>query len=210
MQRTFQGHTDTDITELGRRQLACLEQRFKEIKIDAAYSSPLKRALKTAQAAVYGKNIEIIPHRGLIELGGGVFEEMSFTKIFEEYTELEYIWELRPHEFCAPEGEPMAELYDRIWQAVLEIAKENGGKTVAVATHGGAIRCLLCRILKGNIEQLIEIPWSDNTAVTKLIFDDSFACSVEFLGDTSHLSEELLPADHKISSEISNQQKDGE
>ena len=44
LNRTFQGSTNTDITDLGAKQLEKLSERFKEISLDKIYSSPLLRA----------------------------------------------------------------------------------------------------------------------------------------------------------------------
>ncbi len=200
--RTFQGTSDTDITELGEKQLAALSDRFKSIHLDAVYSSPLIRAYKTAQSVVGNKKLEIIKEAELRELSGGIIEGMPFSRIYNRFPEIEYTWEFEPQNFCAPEGEPMRSVYERIWNAVLKIARENNGKAVAAATHGGAIRCLICRILHNDIEKLRTVNWSDNTAVTKLIFDDGLNCTAEFINDVSHLSADMLPASHKITSEI--------
>ena len=48
---TFQGSIDEDITDKGQRQLDKLAERCKNIPFDVIYSSPLIRAVKTAQAA---------------------------------------------------------------------------------------------------------------------------------------------------------------
>lgn len=200
--RTFQGSTDTDITPLGRRQLEALHRRFEDIPLDTVYSSPLCRAFKTAQAVTFGKGIPIIKEDGLTEISGGAIENMSFPDIYKKYPGIEYIWQCSPQDFAAPQGETMRSVYDRIWKTVKKIAADNCGKTVAAATHGAAIRCLVCRVLKGDIEKLNEIPWSDNTAVTKLIFDDELNCSAEFVNDTSHLSDDLIPEAHRISAAI--------
>lgn len=57
--RVFQGSTDCDITENGARQLDALAERMLEFPFQAAYSSPLQRALKTAQAANRHYGLEI-------------------------------------------------------------------------------------------------------------------------------------------------------
>ena len=93
----------------------------------------------------------------------------------------------------APEGgEPMRDAYSRIWNAVKEIAAANEGKTVACTTHGGVMRCLLCRLLLGDISHLAEMGWSDNTAVTLLRFSGEEMPEVVFYNDASHLPPELL------------------
>ena len=47
IKRVFQGHTDADISENGRKQLDLLRLRCRNMQIDAIYSSPLKRAYQT-------------------------------------------------------------------------------------------------------------------------------------------------------------------
>lgn len=200
--RTFQGLADTDITALGKQQLEALHKRFISVHLDAVYSSPLKRAYKTAQCVADDKGLAIIKKHNLIELNGGVIEGLKYTEIYKIYPELEHNWEFNPQDFAAPGGEPMRCAYERAWKAICEIVSENIGKNVGVTTHGGIIRCLLCRILKNDIERLRDVTWSDNTAVAKIVFDDNMNCFAEFINDTSHLNEELLPAAHKITSSI--------
>ena len=73
--RVFQGHINTDVTELGAKQLDVLAERFRDIHIDKIYSSPLLRAMKTAEAAARYHDLEVIPYDNLIELNGGVLED---------------------------------------------------------------------------------------------------------------------------------------
>ena len=76
--------------------------------------------------------------------------------------------------------------------------KENNGKTIAAATHGGVIRCLICRLTKGSIYYLNEINWSINTAITLLEFDDKLNPRVVYINDISHLPERLIPEYAKV------------
>ena len=50
LNRRFQGHTDAEVTENGKKQLELLALRMRNVKIDYLYSSPLKRAYATAEA----------------------------------------------------------------------------------------------------------------------------------------------------------------
>ena len=86
----------------------------------------------------------------------------------------------------------MRDAYGRIWQTVENLARQNKGKTIACATHGGVIRCLLCRFLKGDIEKLSELDFVGNTAVSILEFDDNFNPTLTLSNSIEHLPEELL------------------
>ncbi len=188
--RLFQGHIDLPITELGYKQLESLGLRFKDIPFDRLYTSPLKRAVTTAKAVSGDRRIPIIEKGNLIELNGGDYEGKAYTQIGIEYPEFPDMWANRPWEFAPPSGEKMTDGYERIWNAVAEIARENEGKTVGVVSHGGVIRCLLCRLLKGNIEKLAQVPFGLNTAVSLIEFDNGTPRLV-FFNDDSHLSDEL-------------------
>ncbi len=195
--KIYQGHIDLDITEAGTKQLKKLGERFESIHIDKVYSSPLKRARKTAAAVADKKGLHIIDNDGLIELYGGDFEGMKFAEIFSEYADYESIWQNNPQDFCAPKGESMRGLYTRVWNAFLNISAENEGKVVVVASHGAAIRTLICKILFDDVERLNEVPWSENTAVTKIIMDAGKA-KIEFMNDVSHLPEGYLPQNSRM------------
>lgn len=189
---TFQGLSDCDITETGALQLECLRKRFCDIRIDRAYSSPLMRAYKTALAAVDNKGIEVEQSDAFTEICGGFMEGMPFKKIFSENPELEDAWDNHPEDFAPQGGEPMRSVYERVWQGLKSVAEDasNEGKTVLIASHGAAVRNLICRLQFGSIEKLSHTPWSGNTAVSLIIYDQN-GFHLEYANDASHLPENL-------------------
>ncbi len=198
--RIFQGSSDLDISELGKVQLKYLEERFNGIPLDRIYSSPLKRAIKTAEAVKGIKNIDVEAHEGLIELHGGVVEGKPFAEAFNSIEGLADTWDNHPQDFAPEGGEPMRHAYERIWNTVKQIAEENKGKAVALASHGGVIRCLLCRLLKDDIKELKNVNWSENTAVSLIEFDDSLNPKVIFWNDYSHLPDEFVNRKSRLAS----------
>lgn len=190
--RIFQGTTDLDITELGAEQLKLLEKRFENINLDKIYTSPLIRAKKTALALKGSKQTEVEVLDGLCELYGGVVEGRKFSEAFNSIDGLADIWKNSPQDFAPQDGESMRHAYDRIFEALKFIIKNNQGKTVACATHGGVIRCLICRLLYNDITKLKEVPWSENTAVALIEAEDYENIKVKFFNDFSHLPQELF------------------
>ena len=187
----FQGTTDLDISKFGETQLSFLESRFKDIHIDKAYSSPLTRAYKTALAATKDKNIQIIKDKNFIEIHAGKIENENIENVFARDPKLADIWHNRPQDFKADGGEAMCDVYERVWEGFEKIATspENDRKTILIASHGAAIRCLICRLLFGSIERLAETPWSLNTAVSLITYSDGIY-KIEFANDASHLPKE--------------------
>ena len=205
--RIFQGTTDLDISELGAKQLEFLEKRFENINLDRVFSSPLIRTRKTAKAIIGNKNLKAEILNDIIELNGGIVEGRPFNEAFNEIEGLADTWNNHPQDFEPENGEKMRNAYERIWNAVQKIAHENKGKTVACATHGGVLRCLNCRLNFGTIENLKDTPWSENTAVTLLEFDDDFNLTVKLQNDVSHLPEEYVNRKSRIVSKIDGDKK---
>lgn len=199
LDRIFQGVTDTDISELGQKQLECLKTRFADIKLDKIYSSPLKRAYKTALAVKGDKKVCIEKVKGLIELNGGSVEGKKFADTFKAFPDLADAWDNHPEDFAPKGGERMASGYERIWNTFRYIAKISKGQTVACTSHGGIIRCLLCRLIHNDIHQLKNVGWSENTAVSLFEVDDNMNVTVSFINDVSHLPKELLPERSRLS-----------
>lgn len=191
IKRIFQGHTDADISENGENQLEKLSERCRNLSFSAIYSSPLKRTLKTAQAANRYHGLEIIKDAGLIEINGGHWEGVMWEKLPALYPEENFVWENAPWDFSPEGGETMREVYDRIWTAVTGIVRKHRNETVCIVSHGCAIRNFLCRAYGKPVEALNDIPWCDNTAVSIIDFDDLLRPTVVIANDASHLSDEL-------------------
>lgn len=201
--RIFQGHTDLDISELGKKQLDHLKKRFDSIALDRVFTSPLIRARKTAEAIIGSKLISLEIDEGLIEINGGIVEGKPFAETFGAFPELADTWENHPEDFAPENGEKMRDAYERIWDTVKAIADKNRGKTVACATHGGVTRCLNCHLLKNDISELKNIPWADNTAVTLIEFEDDLSYTVKIFNDASHLPKELINKKSRLVSSVS-------
>ena len=197
--KVFQGNSDFEVSPIGEKQIAALGERFKNVDVDVIYSSPLPRAVKTAAAIAQPKGLEIITHNDLREIHGGIIEGKHLSDIFINHRELEDTWNNSPQDFAPENGESMRSVYARVSACVDEILRKNKDKNIVVVSHGGAIRNLVCYLMYGDIERLNDVPWCDNTAVALVEFDDAFKPNFRYKNCTSHLSEELLPVENRIS-----------
>jgi broad specificity phosphatase PhoE len=162
--RRFQGHTDTDLTEPGEAQAEILAEYFKGISLDLVYSSDLKRAAITAAKIANGREHIITPK--LREINAGVWENVEIATFAESHPDELYIWDNEPDKFTIERGEAMAEVYARVSEFLTELAAKYDGKTVAVVSHGCAIRNILCFMKYGDIARLREIDWANNAAIS--------------------------------------------
>ncbi len=188
--RIVQGQHNSFITPRGHRQIACLAERFRGVPLDALYSSDLRRTVTTAGAITkyHALDMQLTPR--LREINLGVCEGMSFGDMYRFDPVQMNNFNNDPAQWRAPGAETFDECTRRIAAAVRDIAEENEGKTVAVVSHGMAIRSLLAYILNVKSRDIPSLPHGDNTAVSKLIYDPG-AFTVEYYNDNSHLPPEL-------------------
>lgn len=189
-----------DITDLGEKQLEKLCERFKDIHIDKIYSSPLIRARKTALAIKGERDIEFEDFDGIIELNGGFVEGKPFAETLNKYPDLSDKWFNHPQDFYPEGGESMKDAYNRIEKVFFRLADEHKGQTIVCASHGGIMRCLLCRLIYNDITRLKDTPWLDNTGVCLFEIDDEQNVELKLINDFSHLSDELLRQSSRITS----------
>ena len=191
IKKVFQGSTDADITENGQAQLKALSDRMKDIPFDYIYSSPLKRAYKTAEAANAWMKLPIIENNDLREINAGIIEGIKYIDLPVLYPQEARHWNLSPMDFAPEGGESMRDVFERGWNAILNIAKEHNNSRICVVSHGCTIRNILCRAKHWQIDKLNDVEWCDNTAISILRFNDDFDCELILENDASHLSEDI-------------------
>ena len=188
--RIVQGHFNSYITGKGHRQIAALAERFKDVQLDALYSSDLRRTVATAGAVTKYHDLPMNLEPRLREINLGICEGMSFGDMTKyDPVQMNY-FNNDPGKWRAEGAETFAECTVRMVSVVTEIAEENAGKTVAVVSHGMAIRSLLAYILDVRSEDIPSLPHGDNTAVSRLTYENG-RFSVDYYNDNSHLPPEL-------------------
>ena len=188
--KVFQGQTDFDISPLGEKQLALLGLRLRNEPIDVIYSSPLKRAWKTAEAINEYHKLPIIRMDELMEIDIGDLAGRGPGKVFEGYPELAYNWAHERQKSVFPGGESAVDVWNRAGKALNRILEENGGKTVVAVAHGFLLENMICRFLYGDIDSLPKCPVGDNTSVSEFLISDE-GVQMVYLQDASHLPADL-------------------
>lgn len=197
--RIAQGQDNSILTDRGWRQVAALERRFADIPIDAVYSSDLYRTCATASAIFRPKNLPLRKHRGLREICVGIWEQRTWGDIYRNDPQ-QMAWFSKEFTKWHVEGaETAAQVRDRVLKAVREIAAEQRGKTVAVFSHGYALRLLLATVQGYSLEEAGTTPHGDNTAVSLLEVQEDGTMKVLFRDDNSHLQTPEYLAGEKVS-----------
>ncbi len=188
--RRVHGHYDSLLTEMGEKQLEYLRRRFKDIHIDAVYSSDLSRTRATAAAICVPKKLPLNTLPELREVKMGVWEDVCWAEIERDMPEEYKNYNSAPHKWNISGCENFYKLSERITSAVKTLAERHDGQTIAVVTHGGAIRALLCTLMNIPPEEISRVFYCDNTAVSLLTYKDG-AFGIEYMNDNSHLPDEL-------------------
>ena len=141
--RMMQGHWEGNVTELGKKQIDALAQRLRDTKIDAVYSSSQYRAMLTAEAVTRYHSISLQTDPRLKEINMGSWEAKFFGNVCYESPEEARLFVSRPQFWQVEGSENYAQVADRAYPALLEIAEKHDGQVVAVVSHGVTIRCLL-------------------------------------------------------------------
>ena len=138
------GQIDYPLTELGRHQ-AVLAARYlcANEKIDAIYASDLQRAYDTARPTAEALGLPIIQEPRLREIDTGEWAGMPFDVRRARFPELARVLKEDYSHMRFPGGESIVEVYRRVVPCICEIAKQNDGKTVLIASHAGALRTFL-------------------------------------------------------------------
>lgn len=185
--RVFQGSIDTPISEEGKTQLDLLSIRFRNISYDKIYSSPLGRAMTTAEAVNRFHKNTIIPVSDFREINAGKMEGMQWDEIPKQFPEEAKKWNEQTDKFTPEDGEKMTAVYSRMSKAfekVLSDAKD--GETIVIVSHGAALRTLNCYLTFHDVEKLTEMDIGVNTAVSLWECENGEYKSV-YLNDGSHL-----------------------
>jgi len=188
--RRIHGWYNALITDNGFAQIAALERRFADIHVDAVYSSDLYRTITTARAVYRPKGLELHTDPNLREIHMGDWEDFPWGAARHYQKEELLRFNRSDPTWRAPNGETLPEVGERMARALRAIAAKHPGQTVAVFSHGTAIRQALAELLQLPAERWDTLGHSDNTAVSCLRLDGE-RCEMEYMGDNSHLDESI-------------------
>ena len=174
LQGVFVGHTNSPLSDLGKRQAeATAEYIVSNFHVDAVYSSDLERAVYTGKAVADRLGLPVRPHKGLREIFAGEWEGQRFDHLEAAYPKtFAGLWRKDIGNSVCDGGESVAQLMQRILATVREIAEANPGKTVVLATHATPIRCMECFCQGNDLSRMKDIPWVTNASVTEIHYEN--------------------------------------
>lgn len=182
----YQGQADVELSDAGKKQAELLGENFPYDKVDAVYSSNLKRAVETAQAVADKFNLTVNPCQEFREINFGEWEGLTYEEIHGKWPKEHEMLFKSPDKLVCPQGEGFMDVQARAVGKMLELVEKHEGQTVVVAAHGGVIRTMLCHALGMPLKYMWRIR-QDNTAINVVsAYEEGMV--VELLNSTQHLA----------------------
>ena len=184
---TFTGSNEVDLSELGLKQAEIAGEYLKDKGIEFIYSSPLSRAVKTAEPTSKKIGLPIVCDERFREVHFGSWE--GKTKEYLAKNEPDFLlWRAHPALISANNGENSLEAAKRFACGLYDIAKRHAGSTLLVTAHGGVILDCMCYLGFYNKETATIDNISRNAGITKLVYDGE-KFDMEFYGYDGYLGE---------------------
>ena len=181
----IQGLGDAPLNEEGRGQAQAAARALKANLPFVLYTSPVIRALETAQIISDSLNVPLEPLDGLQEADAGELDGLTGAEMRLRYPEFMRRWDKDSATAQMPGGESMADVQERAWRAVGKLVESHSDSRVVAVSHNFTIKSIICKVLNiplGSSRQLR----LDLGAITRLdVYRDR--SSVVSLNENWHL-----------------------
>ncbi len=187
----WQGQTEFPLSEEGRSQARRVGRALAGERFDGLYSSPLGRALETAEIIARQMSFpdEVVAIKGLTERRGGWLEGTTHLEREARDPELVRRFLSLPEEerWTLVGAETDKEILDRFERAISDIrARHVPGARVVIVSHGGVMRAFLRdRFGPGVFPGAVRAP---NASITRIEWDGDAGPRLMELASTEHLA----------------------
>ena len=181
VQKRYAGRSDIPLTGTGIRQAAAAAKRLAPAGIGVIVSSPLQRAVQTAEEVAAVTGVPVVTDDGFRETDFGDWEGLTFAEVKERWPDELTTWLADPA-VAPPGGESFAEVGERVTAALHRVLAGRPGQTVLVVSHVTPIKTLIAAALLApppalyrmhlDVAALCEIDWyADGPAVLRSFND---------------------------------------
>jgi broad specificity phosphatase PhoE len=146
VEKIYRGRADVNLDEVGIKQAELLGKYLSNWKLEAIYSSPVKRALDTANIVARYQKIGVYTAEGLIDFDYGEWQSLPEQEVTRLYPALLDEWHNNPHKVKMPGGESLEDVRRRAIEVVNDALSKYQGSIVLVS-HRVVIKVLICSLL---------------------------------------------------------------
>lgn len=183
----FRGRARLDLNQTGLRQAQALAERVASLHPNSLYSSPLKRAWRTAEIISKRLDLTPLPAEGLTDIDYGDWEGLSPGEAEAKYPELYALWRQSPQKVTFPGGESLAAVEKRAATLLENLVKQHPEQTIGLVSHKVVCQVLICHNLGLDLSHLWQI--EQDVAAINFFTDRGNYLVATSLNDTCHLQE---------------------
>jgi probable phosphoglycerate mutase len=185
-QRRFAGRGDIPLTSAGLGQAAAAATRLAERDgIDGVVTSPLSRALRTAEVVADTVGVPLAVDPDLVETDFGDWEGLTFGEVLARWPDEMAEWQADASA-APPGGESFAAVAKRVDAVLDRLLTGRNGQTVVVVSHVTPIKTLVCRALLAPPAAMFRMHLDVAALCEAAWFTDGPAL-LRSLNDTAHL-----------------------
>jgi len=181
----LRGRADLDLDEAGLRQAAAAATRLTKWGVAAVYSSPLRRAMRTAETLAKPRGLQVQPLEGLIDIDYGRWQGLSLREAEADDPGLYTLWLDNPHLVTFPGGEGLEQVRSRATAAVETVVSRHPEQTVVLVSHKVVCKVLLCHLLGVDNSHFWQI--HQELCAINVIEMEKDSPLIMLLNDTCHL-----------------------
>ena len=146
-----------NLTETGVQQAEEAGKMLESLNISKIYSSPIDRALQTAEIVGKHCDLDITSDQRLIELDMGKFTKMPYDEIFAKHGNVFLKFYEGSDEVSENGVETFAAVQKRIFHMVDFVVNNHKNENVVLVTHMDPIKAMIGNVLSLKPEILFEL-----------------------------------------------------
>jgi 2,3-bisphosphoglycerate-dependent phosphoglycerate mutase len=164
-ERRYAGSSEVELAPGAKEQIEALSKLLSKERIDAIYSSPLSRCLKTVAPTAHARHLRVIVREELRERSLGEWEGRSADEIHPPHEGYHFPESAYDGTFRIPGAERLDTLAHRVRSFLHEARDAHPGQTILVATHAGVIWAIEAHIV-GNPPRPVR--WTPNGTIVRM------------------------------------------
>ncbi|MDO9104196.1 MAG: histidine phosphatase family protein [Methylovulum sp.] len=186
----FCGTLDAELTTEGRQMAQAFSDAYRSMSWTAAYISPMKRAIATAQPLCDALGLPMQFRDGLKEINYGAWEDQEPDYVRQHYGQDYIRWQTDPAWNPPTHGETAIQVAARALAVITEIESTHQTGNMLVVSHKATIRIILCSLLGIDIGRYRDRINAMAASVSIVKFG-TYGPMLEVLGDRSYMPENL-------------------
>lgn len=172
VEKRLTGRQDYEITNRGKILVDELTDHFKNIKFDRIYASTSQRTVKTVQKLAELNGIRVEEKEELCEMYFGIYDGWKWEEVDRVNPQVKLNQNKTNEILGIPNQENTDDVANRIYECILNLARQNEGKTILICSHGVAIEAFLRKIVGVPFRYEKEKFCQHNVAINELEFEN--------------------------------------